>query len=139
MESNPEDSAMKRAHVFVLCVGVAVALFAFSFLGSAVALSSAVGSGVASLNLLVLSRTVQRMVEGGGGSWALVAVVKFLVLLSTTYLLIDRGIVEPLGLALGFGALPFGILLAGTTGGTHEHGSLPPGPNASATAKTDHA
>lgn len=139
MDANPEDSAMKRAHYLVLGVGVVLCLAAVSFLGVRIALSSAVGSAIASLNLLVLSRTVHRMVEGGGSSWALVAVLKFLVLLSITYLLIDRGLVEPLGLALGFGALPLGILFAGATGNSEEHGSLPPGPDGSANAKTDHA
>lgn len=79
-----------------------------------------VGALIASLNLLVLARTVRSIVDGGGASWAGVALLKFLVLLAVTYGLIHNRLVSPLALAVGFGALPFGILLAGTFGAPRE-------------------
>ncbi len=113
MEKTPEDTAMRRAHLMVALAGVAFGLCGFVFFGVRAGSSVAAGAAVASINLLVLSRTVQRMVEGAGASWAGVALLKFLVLMAITYGLIDSGLVQPLGLAVGFGALPFGILLAG--------------------------
>lgn len=116
MEKTPEDSAMRRAHVAVALTGVVFCLCAVSFFGVRAGLSVLAGAAIASINLLVLARTVTKMVEGAGASWAGVALIKFLVLMAVTYGFIDSGIVEPLGLAVGFGALPFGILLATTFG-----------------------
>ncbi len=116
MEKTPEDTAMRRAHLTVALVGVAFGLCGFSFFGAKAGLSVLSGALIASVNLLVLSRTVQKMVQGAGASWAGVALLKFLVLMAVTFGLIDSGLVLPLGLAAGFGALPFGILIAGTFG-----------------------
>lgn len=114
MENTTEDSTMRRAHLTVALVGVVFGLGGLSFFGVRPGLSAFAGALVASANLLVLARTVQKMVQGAGASWAGVALIKFLVLLAVTYGLIQSGLVEPLGLAVGFGALPLGILLAGT-------------------------
>jgi hypothetical protein len=114
MEKTPEDSAMRRTHQAVAVVGVALSLCGLSFFGVFVGVSVLIGATVAGLNLLVLARTVRAMVEGRSASWAGVALLKFLVLLAVTYGLITHGFVHPLALAVGFGALPFGILVAGT-------------------------
>ena len=117
MEKNPEDSAMRRTHLAVALVGAAFALAGAIFFGAFTGVSVFLGGAIASLNLLVLSRTVRRMVEGAGASWAGVALIKFLVLMAVTYGLIDNQLVQPLSLAVGFGALPFGILISGALGG----------------------
>ena len=129
MEKRTEDIAMKRTHLAVGAVGAALSLAALSFYGVFAAASVGVGAIVASLNLYVLSRTVHNMLDGRSLSWGGVAFVKFTVLLAVTYGLINGGLVQPLALAVGFGALPFGILLAGAFG-------VPAQP---ASAKTDHA
>jgi hypothetical protein len=108
-------------------VGVAASIAGLSFFGPFVGFSVLVGATVASANLYVLSRTVRGMVEGGGSSWAGVALLKFLVLLAVTYGLIHYQFVGPLALAVGFGALPFGILLAGTFAAPRADDSFPGG------------
>lgn len=94
--------------------GAVLALSGLSFFGSAALTGIFVGALIASLNLEILSRSVRSMVEGRRGGWAGIAVLKFVGLLAVTYVLIDRGYVEPLFLAVGFSALPSGILLSGT-------------------------
>jgi hypothetical protein len=115
-ESTTEDGAMRRTHLSVAAVGIAFALCGLSFFGAFTGVSVLAGAVIATLNLLVLSRTVHRMVAGGGASWAGVALIKFLVLMAVTYGLIHNHLVQPLALAVGFGALPFGILIASAVG-----------------------
>jgi hypothetical protein len=116
MEKIPEDSAMQTTHRSVALVGVALTIFGLSLFGMATGVSLAAGAIIASLNLIVLSRTVRRLVAGAGVSWVGVAVIKFIVLMAVTYVLVDRQIVEPLGLGFGFASLPLGILLASALG-----------------------
>lgn len=114
MEKATEDSTMRRTHLAVASVGIVLGLSGLVFFGVHPGLSVFSGAAVASVNLFVLSRAVHKMVQGAGASWAGIALIKFLVLMAVTYGLIDSGLVEPLSLAVGFGALPLGILLAGT-------------------------
>lgn len=97
----------------VLIVGVLLTVGGLWLGGSPFAVSVAVGAGMAYANLAVLARSVSRLLGGGGGSWALLFLLKFTGLFALTYLLIDRQLVQPLGLALGFGALPVGVTLGG--------------------------
>lgn len=135
MEKTPDDTAMRRAHLTVALVGVTFGLVGFVFFGVRAGSSVVAGATIASINLIVLSRTVQKMVEGAGASWAGVALAKFLVLMAITYGLIESGLVQPLGLAVGFGALPLGILIAGTLGAASDHRPVDIDPN----VKSDHA
>ncbi len=121
---------MKRTHQTVAVIGLVLALASTSWAGLSFGGSVAVGALVASVNLYVLSRSVHKLVDGASPSWAVVAGLKFIVLLGVTYVLIDSGIIKPLALAVGFGALPLGILLAGLLGAT---------PQTAVAAKTDHA
>lgn len=114
METTPEDKAMRRTHLAVAIVGAVFSFSGLVFYGPSVGMSVLLGASVAAANLMVLSRTVRAMVDGGGSTWAGVALLKFLVLLAVTYGLIHYKLVGPLALAVGFGALPLGILLAGT-------------------------
>lgn len=113
MENPTEENTMRQTHRAVVICAALFAGCGWIFFGSATGLSIAAGGTVAALNLLVLSRTVQNLVAGQRSSWALIAVLKFIVLLAVTYGLIASGLVLPLGLAVGFGALPLGILIAG--------------------------
>lgn len=135
METNHDDKVLMRTQLSVLGMGALLCLFSLVLFGSTAWFSTAVGVAIASLNLLVLSKTVQHMVQGGGGSWAVIAGVKFLVLLGVTYLLIDSRLVTPLGLALGFGALPFGILVGSALGSSPRQPELVSHTKASATFK----
>ncbi len=112
-DSGFTDPGLRQTHAAVLLFGLVISAFALAFFGASIALSSAVGAAIAWANLWFLSRSVSRLLGGAGGSWALLFVVKFGALLLLTYFLIDREIVVPLGLALGFGALPLGVVVGG--------------------------
>jgi hypothetical protein len=45
----------------------------------------------------------------GGAAWGAFALVKILVLFGGIYLLLTRGLVDPIGLVVGYGVLPLGI------------------------------
>jgi len=45
----------------------------------------------------------------GGAAWGLFAVVKILVLFGGIYLLLTKGLVDPIALVVGYGVLPLGI------------------------------
>ncbi len=120
-----------------IAAGFAGALFtvgAFSLFSSMTGISVLVGAVLALSNLYVLSRIVRTVVVAPAGSsaqaeegaspreaspgpsgsrfsvpWGALAVVKMLVLFGGTWLLMTRGLVEPLGLVLGYGAMPIGI------------------------------
>ncbi len=111
-----DDPAMRRAYGAVLLVGIALATCTSAFVSVQFGASVVVGAIVATANLWVLSRAVRNLLAPAGNKlpWSAVAVAKFFVLLALSYGLVKCGAVLPLGLAVGFGALPFGILLSGT-------------------------
>jgi len=111
MENNPEDNAMRRTHLALALVGAVFAFSGFMFFGQKVGLSVFFGAALASANLKILSSTVRRLVQGSSAPWVGVALLKFVVLMAVVYAIIDFQWVQPLGLAMGFLALPVGILL----------------------------
>jgi hypothetical protein len=108
---------MKRAEIAVALIGATISTLAWGGFGFSFGASAFVGAALATANLVVLSRSVARLLEGSSPKWAMVALLKFIVLFGVTFVLIRRALVEPLGLAVGFGALPLGILLASAFGG----------------------
>lgn len=107
------DPGLRQTYTMVAIVGALLAVSGFAFAGTAFFISTALGAAIAFANLVVLARSVSRLLSGGRGSWAAVFLLKFAALFLLTYLLIDRGLVQPLGLALGFGALPLGVVIGG--------------------------
>ena len=107
-----DDLAMRRAFGAVAACGFGVAALAAFGFGITWGLSAAAGAAIALGNLWVLSRAVQNLMrpEGAALPWTLVAVFKFVALLAVTWVLVRNPHVQPLGIALGFGALPLGIV-----------------------------
>lgn len=103
---------MKRSHVAVGVVGSLISLGAITSFGPEVGASVMVGAALASLNLWILAWSMQRLFAGAGGAYGALAGFKFIALFGLLYLLLDRGWVEPLTLAVGFAALPLGVVLA---------------------------
>lgn len=105
------DPTLSRA--FWCVVGAGVVLSAVGFLGggAALGLGALAGALVGTVNLAVLTRSVQRLLAGGGARYGAIVVLKFLGLIAVTYFLLGLVAVDPLGLALGFGALPLGIVV----------------------------
>lgn len=51
------------------------------------------------------------------GAWSALAAVKMLVLFGGTWILMTRGLVDPMGLLVGYGSLPIGVSLSGVVSG----------------------
>ncbi len=112
MKLNPDEDAMRQTHKAVWSMGAALSCGAFYFGGGQLALSTFVGAALAGVNLLVLTRTVRNLLAGFSASWGGVAAGKFLALMGATYLALNNDFIEPLGFALGIGALPLGIVFS---------------------------
>jgi ATP synthase I chain len=124
------DPTLRRTMIAVAVLGAAMAVFAFGYFGVKEGLSVLAGTLVATANLFVLARSVAKLLGGGSPAWAGVAFLKFVVLLAATFVLVRSPFIDALGLAVGFGALPLGIFVAGTS-------RIPDAP--SLEKETDHA
>jgi hypothetical protein len=79
-------------------------------------LSVAAGACIALLNFWMTAYLVRGFVAPDGVRlpWALIASVKLLFVLGGVYVLLQRGVLELLPMAVGFGALPLGIVFGQT-------------------------
>ena len=110
---------MSRAIVAVALTGAALSTGALLFAGLGAAFSVAVGAAIATGNLWALARIIGALLPSGRagaeaqskGAWALVAVLKIFALLAAVWLLMRHGVVSPLPMLVGFGALPIGIAI----------------------------
>ncbi|MCH2110233.1 MAG: hypothetical protein MK135_12965 [Polyangiaceae bacterium] len=116
MTTTTTDPMLRRTYWFVAIAGLVLALLAQQLQGLEFAASAALGALIAGGNLYLLSRTVVNLMAGQRASWGAVAVLKFAGLLLLTYFVFQFEFVAPLGLALGFGALPLGIVAAAAFG-----------------------
>lgn len=114
------DPDLKRAEAAVAVLGVALSIGAWSFFGNRVGVSVFVGALMATANLAILARSVARLLAGASAKWGFLAFVKFIALLAFTFVLVERNWVNALGLAVGFGALPLGVVVASLFGSTAE-------------------
>jgi hypothetical protein len=113
------DKRLRTSIAAVALVGAVLALFALAFAGVSAGLSVVVGAALASGNLWVLARIVAELLPNdragaeaqSRAGWALVAVLKMLGLVALAWLLMRHGIVSPLPMLIGFGALPIGIAI----------------------------
>jgi len=127
------DSGVRDALVSVLVIGALATVFAGVGFGVRSGLSVAFGVALAAGNLWALGRILGRVLrralhaseseagEGDGPStsaagWAVLAVLKMAVLFGGAWLFMTRGLVTPLGLVLGYGALPVGIAVSAVLG-----------------------
>ena len=110
----------------VVCVvGMLMTTGALLIDGPRTMVAVAIGSTAAALNLWVIGRLVQSFLSGHGRmSWGFVATVKIVVLFGGMYLLVRGGVVAAIPLAIGYGALPLGIVAAqlGGVSPAHEEG-----------------
>jgi len=113
------DARLRTSIRAVAIAGAALALFALAFAGVGAAVSVATGAALAAGNLWLLARIVTALLPDdragaeaqSRAGWALVAVLKMLGLLALAWLLMRHGVVSPLPMLIGFGALPIGIAI----------------------------
>jgi hypothetical protein len=112
------DPRTRAAIVGVAAMGGLFALGAGAGWGLRAGVSVGVGALIAVLNLYGLARIVGALLgtraEGdpGSGIWGVLAVVKIVGLFGGVWLLLGAHFVEPIGLIVGWGALPVGVTLA---------------------------
>lgn len=112
-------------------IGVLLTVGALVAYDTRTATSVAVGAGIALANLAVLRSLVRSVVgapeddegraegEGPGlasGLWGLLSAVKILLLFGGVWVLLTRGLIDPIPLVVGYGVLPLGIVAAALTG-----------------------
>lgn len=113
------DARLRTSIRAVAIAGAALVLFTLAFAGFGAAVSVAVGAGLAAGNLWLLAKIVSSLLPDdrrgaeaqSRAGWALVAVLKMFGLLAFAWLLMRHGIVSPLPMLIGFGALPIGIAI----------------------------
>jgi hypothetical protein len=77
-----------------------------------------IGGAIATLNLLVFAHLGQAFLSRRGKTvpWAVVAVLKLLLLFGGVSIIVKSGAVSAVSLAVGYAALPFGVTLASLFG-----------------------
>ena len=120
------DSRLVTSMAAVAASGAVFTFGAGLLWGGGTAVSVAVGASIAAANLYVLARIVsavlpqaaQAEAESSGRAskgmatglvWGLFALVKMIVLFGGIWLLMVKGLVSPLPLVVGYGAMPIGI------------------------------
>jgi len=117
--TGPNEPRIRRFILAVAITGAAASAGALVLAGPATAFSVVVGGAIATANLWVLARIVTALLPTDEGAaraqsragWALLGVLKMLGLLLLLWLLMRHGIVSPLPLFIGLGALPIGIAI----------------------------
>jgi hypothetical protein len=110
---------MRRALLAVAITGATLSAGALLVAGIATAFSVAVGAAIATGNLWALARIIGALLpaerEGAEAQskagWGLIVVLKLLGLVGVVWLLMRHGVVSPVPMLIGFGALPIGIAI----------------------------
>jgi hypothetical protein len=110
---------MRRCLAGVAIAGGVLAVVALAVADPRSAFSVAVGGAIATANLWVLARIVHALLptDAAGAraqsraAWGLVAALKMVGLIGVVWLLMRHGVVAPMSMMIGFGALPIGIAI----------------------------
>lgn len=113
----PVDAGLTRSFWSVGVVGAVLSATAAILTGDLrETFSVAAGATIALLNLWMTAYLVRGIVDPIGIRlpWSVIAVVKLLLVLGITFVLLRRGVLSLLPMAVGFGALPLGIVFGQT-------------------------
>ena len=113
------DARMRRCLAGVAISGAVLAVGALAVANLWSGFSVAVGAAVATANLWVLARIVHALLPNDAAGaraqsragWALVAALKMVGLVGVVWLLMRHGVVSPVPMMVGLGALPIGIAI----------------------------
>jgi hypothetical protein len=114
----------------IYCVGGFAVIFgviAVAVVDVRTGVGVSVGGAIATLNLFVFARVGQAFVTRGGNTalWAMVALVKLVLLFGGVWILLKNELVSGLSLAAGYAALPAGITFASFFGPQPRGGASP--------------
>jgi hypothetical protein len=123
---DPSDD-VTRAAKLAAGLGIVFTAGAFGIYGGRAAASVALGAAIAVANLVTMRMIIRALMtapedetadpnadhkaEGkrGGAAWGVFAVFKILILFGGIWLLLSKGLVDPMPLVVGYGVLPLGI------------------------------
>ncbi len=110
--SPDQRAALKAALWCIALLAPLLALGGFLLFGALGLLASVAGSAIAFVNLWAVARIVRGMVEETRlrSRWSLLAVLKMTALIGAVFALVRLGL-PILAVAIGYGALPVGILI----------------------------
>jgi len=110
---NTDEERGVRAALWAIALsGAALTLGSFFVLGRESVPGVALGSLIAAFNLWSLGRIVRAFMNGAGLPWVLLAALKLVGLLAVVGVVLKLGITTVIPLALGYVALPLGIVFA---------------------------
>jgi hypothetical protein len=112
MPSPDEESGLRAALWGIALSGAALTLASPFVIGRHAIVGVALGSAIAAFNLWSLARIVRAFMNGAGLPWVLLAALKLIGLLVIVALVLKLGITTVVPLAVGYGALPIGIVFA---------------------------
>jgi hypothetical protein len=108
-----DGGALKNALVAVAVAGVVASVISFFLFGGRGFVGSACGGAIAVANLWAVSRIVRGLVEEVRyrARWSLFAVLKLTLLIGLVFALVTSGVAPILPLAIGYAALPVGVVI----------------------------
>jgi hypothetical protein len=112
MLKNDDDHGVRAALWAIALTGAVLTLGSPFVLGQRGVVGVALGSAIAAFNLWALARIVRAFVNGAGLPWVLLAGFKLIGLLALVALVLQLGLTTVVPLAIGYGALPVGIVIA---------------------------
>lgn len=107
-----ETDGLRTAIWAVAITGALLTLASPFVLGRAGVVGVALGAAIATLNLWALGRIVRAFMNGAGLPWILLGALKLFGLLGALGLSLRLGVTTVIPLAIGYGALPVGIVFS---------------------------
>jgi hypothetical protein len=107
------DQTLKAAIRAVFLTGAVFAIGGAVLADLRFGLGVLFGGVIAGVNLVVLARVVKAFLDNTGRAapWVVVGILKLTFLLGGVYLIVKSGVVPVLALAVGYGALPVGVVV----------------------------
>lgn len=112
MPNTDEEHGLRAALWGIALTGAALTLASPFVLGRGGVIGVALGSAIAAFNLWSLGRIVRAFMNGAGLPWVLLAALKLVGLLALVAVVLKLGIATVIPLAIGYAALPVGIVFA---------------------------
>jgi hypothetical protein len=126
MPRSDEDSGMHAALWAVVITGTVFTVAAPFVLGKDAVFGVALGAFVAAFNLWALARIVRAFMNGAGLPWVLLAAVKLFGLLALVGVVLKLELAAVVPLAVGYVALPVGIVFGQLAGARPRAVTSPP-------------
>jgi hypothetical protein len=126
MTTNTADDQGLRAALWAIALtGAALTLAAPFVIGREGIVGVALGAAIAAFNLWSLGRIVRAFMNGAGLPWVLLAAFKLVGLLIVVAVVLKLGITTVVPLAVGYTALPIGIVFAQLSVARHGRAGSP--------------